>query len=375
MRRASEPDSGARAVALPVAILLASAFAFIPVAAAESLLQVQVSAPLVPNLEIDVNAKGGPLVDVEVESPFLPPLLVELPGVKLGKDQARPQEAPPPPPPAGTKPSLPEATGIAAGKAAGAATLGVALVAPVLPWEAAWNAVSHWFNQAREAARPVLRPVGRILRAVPFLLPLFARINGERLLENPVRARVHEAIHKDPGISLQDVRDRAGIAWGTTVHHLNRLERHGFVVSVRHGNHRRFFPSNTQASRHRRELTALSHPTAHRIAVHVRSTPGTDQKGLCEALDIRNPAASKHLTRFERLGLVQSEVVGRSKMYHPTDLLMAVLSTLESLGGLSPDAEARTERRESTAREPTPRPERPPLRSEAERVLRESLAN
>ncbi|MFO1533423.1 MAG: hypothetical protein ABR562_06985, partial [Thermoplasmatota archaeon] len=139
----------------------------------------------------------------------------------------------------------------------------------------------------------------------------------------------------------EDVRDRAGVAWGTTVHHLLRLERHGLVVSVRHGNHRRYFPANTTASRHRRELSALSHPTAHRIATFVAANPGTDQKGVCRGLDLRNPAASKHLSRFDALGLVQAEVVGRSRLYHPTELLQAVLATLQDLGGLTP---VRTER-------------------------------
>lgn len=326
------------------ACLALLALACLPAAQAEAATadaEVEVSTgletPLIASeqLDLDVAADG---VDISVQGPLLPAATLDVPLVGVRTEPDRPQ-APPPaaaPAPETTPLGLPEAAGTAVGQAAGAITIGVAIAAPAMPWEAAWAAVSSWLNQARDATRSIWRPVGRALRALPFLVPLFARIDGERLLENPVRARVNETVGLDPGLSLQDVRDRAGIAWGTTVHHLARLERHGLVVSVRHGNHRRYFPSNTVSSRQRRELAALSHPTAHRIAEQVSANPGSDQKGICQALDLRNPAASKHLTRFERLGLVQSEIVGRSRLYHPTELMASVLGTMRSLGGLAP---------------------------------------
>lgn len=292
---------------------------------------VQVGTDLVPlpgrlvELEVDLTDAQ---VGVSVEAPLLPSVQLDIAGNPgaAGEESVAAPAAPPP----GTAPPFPKAAGMVAGQAGGAAALGLVATAPALPMEALGARVSGWFAQAREAVRPYLRPIGRALRALPFFVPLFARIGGERLLENPVRARVHAAIAQDPGLSLQGVRERAGVAWGTTVHHLARLERHGLVVSVRHGNHRRFFPVNTQASRHRRELTVLSHPTALGIARFVVECPGTDQKGLCTALGLRNPAASKHLGRFERLGLVEGQVVGRSKVYTATELLHSALALLEA---------------------------------------------
>lgn len=310
--------------------------------AASTGISAEVDAPLLGDpVRLDLEAAGTDPVSVEIGLPVAAPFDVELAGleVKSGPDATqRPQGSPaaaPAPPPSPTPPDLPDATRMAAGSIVGAAAMGTLAAAPAMPWESLAAALSNWFNQAREAARPVAKGAGRILKALPFLTPLFARIGGENLLQNPVRARMNEVIAQDPGLSLQDVRDRAGVAWGTTVHHLTRLERHGLVVSVRHGNHRRYFPANTTESRHRRELSALSHPTARRIATHVSTNPGTDQKSLCLALDLQNPAASKHLTRFEGLGLVQSEIVGRSRLYHPTELMHSVLRTLAGLGGMT----------------------------------------
>ena len=336
--------SGARLTArVAWAVAALASLLALPAASVALGVSADVNAPLIGSQPLDLGVATDGLGDVAVQAPLLPATHVGLPAVGLdlrtGPD-GRQGPASAPSAPAATPPGVGAATRIAAGQATGAAAMGALVAAPALPWETVWALVSQWVSQAREAARPALRgairPLGRYLKAIPFLVPLFSRVGSDRLLENPVRARVHEAIALDPGLSLQDVRDRAGVAWGTTVHHLTRLERHGLVVSVRHGNHRRYFPANSVSSRYRRELAALSHPTAHRIATHVTACPGTDQKGVCRALDLQNPAASKHLTRFESLGLVQSEVVGRSRLYHPTELMASALAALSTLGGLAP---------------------------------------
>lgn len=318
-------------------LLAVAALALVPPSAA--LASVGLDAPLIGPQEVDVGLANDGL-GVSVDSSILPTAKLDLPLIEAvaGPGSGSPRSAPPPPavPPAPTPPDLPAAVAGATGSAAGAVAIGIAVAAPGMPWEGPWSAVSNWMAQVRESLRPAGRAVGRFLKALPFLVPLFSRVAPERLLENPVRARVHEAVSSDPGLSLQDVRDRSGIAWGTTVHHLARLERAGYLVSVRHGNHRRFFPANTPVSRSRRELSVLAHPTAHRVAAHVLAEPGTDQKSLCAALGLNNPAASKHLSRMERLGLVSVETVGRSRLYQPTDLLRTTLATMDTLGGVRP---------------------------------------
>lgn len=179
----------------------------------------------------------------------------------------------------------------------------------------------------RPAAR--LQQAGRfVLRLVPFL-PLFSRIQTTKVLDNPVRARVHEAILQDPGLSVEEVRARSGIAWGTAVHHLRRLEETGLLVSVTHNARRRYFAANTAASQRRGHVAALSHPTARRVAELVRQQPGLDQSALCDALGLRNPAASKHLAQLASQGLVMQQRMGRRCHYHPTAALHAAFGVLE----------------------------------------------
>ena len=170
----------------------------------------------------------------------------------------------------------------------------------------------------------------RVLRVLLGLATfgLFSRIERGDLLENPVRARVHEAIAQEPGLTISDLQSRAGVAWGTTVHHLRRLESHGLVVSIAQGGHRRYFIANTPPAAQRLALASLMQPTAHRIATLVAVRPGIDQSALCETLGLNGPSASKHLGHFRGQGLVESQRVGRRTLHRPTQGLLAALGVV-----------------------------------------------
>jgi predicted transcriptional regulator len=171
--------------------------------------------------------------------------------------------------------------------------------------------------------------LGRALRAAGAAFPLFSRIERGDVLDNPVRARVLDAVAQEPGLSLSEVTQRAGIAWGTAVHHLRLLERHRLVVSVRELAHHRYFAADTPAAAQRAAVSVVLHPTARRIAEFVAQRPGTDQAGICRALRLNNPSASKHLSQFESRGLVQSQRVGRSRLYQATGGLHSALLLLD----------------------------------------------
>lgn len=171
--------------------------------------------------------------------------------------------------------------------------------------------------------------LGRALRAAVVALPflsLFSRIEKGRILDNPVRSRVHDLVVQEPGITLTAIQARAGVAWGTTVHHLRRLEAHGLVVSAQQAGHHRYYLANSAAAARRNAVAVIAHPTARRIAELVAHRPGIDQAGICRTLGLNNPAASKHLSQFALQGLVLSQRAGRFRHYHATGGLHEVLA-------------------------------------------------
>jgi DNA-binding transcriptional ArsR family regulator len=119
---------------------------------------------------------------------------------------------------------------------------------------------------------------------------------------------------------VQDIRRSLGIAWGTAVYHLGRLERAG-QVAVRHvGGHRGHWPLGQAPSR-----DALA-PTGQALASLVRDRPGLTQLELARLAGIGAPAACKQLKRLEAAGAVLGERAGRVRLYRPTARLESMLA-------------------------------------------------
>lgn len=197
----------------------------------------------------------------------------------------------------------------------GAAVPILAIAIAAVPWSAAGGA-------ALEAGRRV--PVwARYLGAAA----LYSRITDDDLLENETRAKVTEFVEEHPGASIQDIQEAAGVAWGTAIYHLARLERHGKMVSLRDGNFRRYWVSGTTEARRREALAVLRTDVARQLALAVHRNPGIKQKELCEKIGIRNPVASKYLKRLAEQKLVRDEPQGRFRCYYPTQTMAKILES------------------------------------------------
>ncbi|MBI2077514.1 MAG: winged helix-turn-helix transcriptional regulator [Euryarchaeota archaeon] len=192
--------------------------------------------------------------------------------------------------------SVPDSARNAAGVAVGAA-LGIGLVVLF------WNTVKTWL-------------LGGVL------VPLFSRINGNRILDNDVRSKVHEAILHNPGITIKEITQVLDIGWGTAIYHLKRLESERLVVSERHRQFRRFFKNGGGIVNDAKVAFAeLKNPTTHRLATALLDRPGSAQKDLCEALGISAPLAHKYLARMEDANLLTKQREWKTVKYFPTGKL------------------------------------------------------
>jgi len=154
---------------------------------------------------------------------------------------------------------------------------------------------------------------------VPWL-PSFSRIEDDELAKHPTRRQALDFIAANPGATLQDVRRALGIAWGTTVHHLGRLERAGLVAVRRVGGRRGHWPLGQAPAR-----DAL--PAQGRaLAAIVLAEPGLSQLELARLAGIGAPAACKQLRRLQQAGAVLAERAGRTVLYRPAERLDAMLA-------------------------------------------------
>lgn len=154
---------------------------------------------------------------------------------------------------------------------------------------------------------------------------LYSRLSKSELLDNEHRDRVYKLIQENPGLGLTEISERSGLGWGTTVYHLDRLERVGFVASERAGLHRCYFPVGTLPRESRKGIGALKADTTRAIATFLVQRPGATQSELCEALGMSASAASKQITKLESAGLVRREREWKTVRLHPEPTLGALV--------------------------------------------------
>lgn len=159
------------------------------------------------------------------------------------------------------------------------------------------------------------------------LLPLFSRIDSNKMLDNDIRHRVHEAVANNPGVTIKEVTLLVGIGWGTAVYHLKRLEAERLVVSERNRQFRRYFKNGGGiVNESKAAFSELKNPTSHKIASTLLARPGVCQKDVCASVGISAPLASKYLSRLEDAGLVATQRDWKTVKYFPTPRLEDLLA-------------------------------------------------
>ena len=86
--------------------------------------------------------------------------------------------------------------------------------------------------------------VGFVLVSSPprFLLPLFARLRRQDVLDLKSRRSVMDVLRAQPGIHFRELLRALPMGSGSLHYHLSVLEKEGFIVARRDGIYRRFFP-------------------------------------------------------------------------------------------------------------------------------------
>lgn len=89
---------------------------------------------------------------------------------------------------------------------------------------------------------------------------LYTRIVREDLLQHPLRRRLHEIVHAEPGIHLREAQRRLGTTWGPLAFHLRMLVQAGHLRLEKRGGYTHVWPQGAPA-----DAAPLPHPLARRI--------------------------------------------------------------------------------------------------------------
>ncbi len=138
---------------------------------------------------------------------------------------------------------------------------------------------------------------------LPFGIPVLlipGRVRKERLLEQPLRREIVEAVRKHPGIHHRELLRTLGVSNGTLAYHLRLLERGGYLQASRaHGRKLLWVPDDEVdvellllTSRDREFLEILAHVSMARI------------EDLGRRTGLKPSSVEYHLSRLRGLGVV-----------------------------------------------------------------------
>ncbi len=144
-------------------------------------------------------------------------------------------------------------------------------------------------------------------------------IDKHNVLEHPMRQSLLDIVETSPGVHLRELATRHETAVTNTQWHLRKLEMAGLVKTQKVQGRRLYYPTRggTQAKEQAIQNAAMQNPNAQRILTYLESHPGTNQRGLAEALDMNPGTVRWHLRKMESANMVRCVQDGTQSCYFP----------------------------------------------------------
>jgi predicted transcriptional regulator len=175
---------------------------------------------------------------------------------------------------------------------------------------------------------------GLALPALP-VVGLYHRLHRDAALNNPVRARLYEAVATRPGITIQDAAEHVGIARTTAAYHLRILGREGLVIERPSRKTVHYYRNDGRLSEALQfRLQALASRRTRDVAEVVSKQPGLQRSELATMLGISIATVNWHLRPLSERGLLREELRGRRRLLFPTEALGEALGVLANEGAL-----------------------------------------
>lgn len=130
------------------------------------------------------------------------------------------------------------------------------------------------------------------------LVPLYAKLTKDKVLDQETRNLIHAKVAQDPGCQVNDVAEALQVSWTTAAYHLRVLRKMGIIVTRRRGRHEHFFVTGSPDTATCNVVSSLKNETARNIVEEILRHPGIIQKEICERLAIAPSTASWHLKRL-----------------------------------------------------------------------------
>jgi parallel beta-helix repeat protein len=147
-------------------------------------------------------------------------------------------------------------------------------------------------------------------------LPLYSRINRRNVLDQPTRYKILGYIIGNPGAHFGVIKHDLELGNGQLAEHIKHLTNAHMIYSKEDGFKKRFYPVGYP------KQEEGEHPFSviqEKILNIIKSNSGINQKRLASEIGISRQVAGYHLTKMEKEGLIEKEVIGRERKYYPSE--------------------------------------------------------
>lgn len=144
-------------------------------------------------------------------------------------------------------------------------------------------------------------------------LPLTSRLKKRHMLDHPKRHEIYGFIMGNPGANFGLIKQELDLGNGQLVYHLKQLEQSHLIYSRQDGRRKRFYPMSF--SKPKDGMYHLSNIQKKILSV-IKNNKGVSQKKIASSIGVSHQVASYHLTKMERWGVVEKEVMGRERRYY-----------------------------------------------------------
>lgn len=144
-----------------------------------------------------------------------------------------------------------------------------------------------------------------------FIMPLYSRVNKDKVLDNFSRGIIYGHVVEHPGINFTELKGLSNIANGTLTYHLKVLEGEGMIVAHNRGTHRIFFPSSLKVST--RDL--VLNKSEQMVYSMIRASPGIAQAKLAEEANLSEATIHRIVTSLENKSIVMVEKGVRNRCF------------------------------------------------------------
>lgn len=171
------------------------------------------------------------------------------------------------------------------------------------------GALSHVPGDAGPAALLLAVGAGAALLVLARpLLALYHRVAPSRLLEQPTRRALYDAIAGEPGLRIGTLQARLGLNYNTVRRHVVLLERGGFIRPAGPGQ-RRWFPSGAGPAEERAAL-ARATPASRRVLAVLAEAGPMDAQALARRLGLPRSTLGDVVARLASAELVRTQRSG-----------------------------------------------------------------